>query len=60
MMTVTQIVEEIRRVHPCFGGGHVTPDNPISFALKDNRVVFAAGVDVEKVVRLVLDCADRP
>ncbi len=38
-----------------FGGGKVNSYNPISAALKDRPPQFAAGVDVEQVVRFVLN-----
>lgn len=41
-----------------FGGGKVTSGNVVSHALQDRPPVFAAGVDVEEVVRFVLSQAD--
>ena len=38
-----------------FGGGSVSPDNPISHALKDRPPQFAAGVDIQKVVEFVVE-----
>lgn len=37
-----------------FGGGIGSRDNPIAEALKERPLMFAAGVDVEKVVRFVI------
>lgn len=37
-----------------FGGGYYTPGNPLSAALRDERPQFAAGVDIEEVVRFVI------
>ena len=39
---------------PSFGGGWVTPGNPISAALRDVPPCFAAGVDIREVVDYVL------
>lgn len=37
-----------------FGGGKLTSNNPIAQVLKDEPPSFAAGVDIEQVVRFVL------
>ena len=54
---ITQIVGQKFR---SFGGGHVTPCNPVSEALKDQPFQFAAGVDIKAVVETVLDEAAAP
>ena len=51
---VAQIVEQIRRQFSSFGGGHESTSNPLATALKDQPPMFAAGVDIERVVRLVI------
>lgn len=51
---VTEIVNAIVKNFRCFGGGQGTAGNPIAHALKDRPPVFAAGVDVEDVVRFVI------
>lgn len=38
-----------------FGGGHVSPNNIMSIALKYKPLQFAAGVDVSDVVRFVFN-----
>lgn len=38
----------------CFGGGYYNPDNPISIALAENPLRFAAGVDVAEVIEFIL------
>jgi hypothetical protein len=52
---VRTIVAEIGVRFPTFGGGISHPGNPIADALKDRPLQFAAGVDVEQVVRFILD-----
>lgn len=37
-----------------FGGGNVSPGNPISAALQSTPAQFAAGVDILEVVRYVI------
>lgn len=57
---VSEITAEIGVRFRTFGGGVVgNCDNPISHALKDRPVMFAAGVDVAEVVRTVLSIAGR-
>lgn len=52
---VERITEAVARRFRTFGGGKVTPGNPLSAALKDAAPQFAAGVDVREVVCFVLD-----
>lgn len=56
-MDVSKIVNEVCNHFRVFGGGEVVPanHNPIAHALKDEKPMFAAGVDVENVVRFVLE-----
>lgn len=54
---IKHIVHEIGRVFRTFGGGTYTANNPVSHALKDKPLQFAAGVDVEEVVKAVLSIA---
>lgn len=57
---VSEIIAEIGVRFQTFGGGIVgCQDNPISHALKDRPLQFAAGVDVADVVRCVLEIAER-
>lgn len=51
---VRHITAEVGGQFRCFGNGRVTPGNPISAALADGPLLFAAGVDVHDVVKLVL------
>jgi len=52
---VANIVAGIASRFPCFGVGSGSAfGNPISEALKNNPPTFAAGVDVETVVRFVV------
>ena len=52
---VNHITHKIKDHFCTFGGGQVTSGNPLSHALKDNPPQFAAGVDVEQVVRFVME-----
>jgi hypothetical protein len=54
MRTTDQIVESIGQLFPTFGGNS-PPDrsNPIAIALQDRELMFAAGVDVRKVVEFI-------
>lgn len=55
---VQEIMAEIGVRFRTFGGGIVgNADNPLSHALKDKPLQFAAGVDVREVIRLVLALA---
>ena len=51
---IREIMAEIGVRFRCFGGGVSNEYNPISVALKNQPLQFAAGVDVEDVVRLVI------
>jgi hypothetical protein len=51
---IQKIVRLAAKQFASFGGGKLTPGNPISAALADQRPVFAGGVDIEQVVRFVL------
>jgi hypothetical protein len=53
--TVRYIVGMVVSKFNCFGGGQRSPwGNPVAEALKDQPPMFAAGVDVEQVVRAVM------
>ncbi len=54
-----EIVEDTGKHFRTFGGGRVTPNNPISIALKDGPLEFSAGVDVKEVVMAVLLLAHK-
>jgi hypothetical protein len=56
---INDITSKVTATFRSFGGGSYTPDNPISFALADSKPQFAAGVDVEDVVRFILKQAKR-
>ncbi|MDX1535999.1 MAG: hypothetical protein R3346_04540 [Candidatus Spechtbacterales bacterium] len=56
---VTRITKEISSHFPSFGGGGTIIGNPIAAALQNSPPQFAAGVDIEEVVRLVLMSAER-
>jgi hypothetical protein len=51
---IDQIVEKVTTNFRTFGGGYVTPGNPISSALANHPASFAAGVDVREVVEFIL------
>ncbi len=58
-MTVQEIVAEVAETFPSFGQGSVaTYNNPIATALAERPPMFAMGVDIEQVVRFVLNCKD--
>lgn len=54
---VAVIVQHVAQRFRCFGGGRGSAWNPVTEALKDNPLTFAAGVDVAEVVRFVLETA---
>ena len=54
MIDVEQIVKKIGSQFRTFGGGQDSKFNPITAALKDKPLQFAAGVSVEEVVKAVL------
>jgi hypothetical protein len=51
---IDQLVSTITQKFSCFGGGKASNFNPIANALTDKPPMFAAGVDVENVVRFIL------
>ncbi len=57
---VTKITNVASGIFPSFGGGNVSPDNPVSHALKNAPAMFAAGVDISAVVRLTLIMSGQP
>lgn len=48
------LVRDIGHTFRCFGGGRDSNYNPITKALKDYPLTFAAGVDVKEVVNFIL------
>jgi hypothetical protein len=53
---VKEVTGAVAKRFGCFGqGSEVLPDNPISLALQSQPLVFCAGVDVEKVVKFVIE-----
>ena len=56
---IDRVVELVSRSFCTFGGGRVVTGNPIAHALKDHPPQFAAGVDVEDVVRSVISYVER-
>lgn len=50
-----RLVRAVGSTFRTFGGGSADPSNPISMALKDADLQFAAGVDVRLVVRFIWD-----
>jgi hypothetical protein len=54
---IDDITSKVSVTFRSFVGGSYTPDNPISIALADSRPQFAAGVDIEDVVRFILNQA---
>jgi hypothetical protein len=52
---VKRITTLVGRCFRTFGGGQGSDDNPLAAALKDNPLMFAAGVDVAQVVTFVID-----
>ena len=54
MTKVDKITQYIGKKFPSFGGGQGSNWNPIVNALKDEPLQFAAGVEIESVVRAVL------
>lgn len=51
---VNDIVAIVGKSFRTFGGGRGSDTNPIADALKNQKLQFAAGVDVEAVVRAVI------
>ncbi len=55
MTRVQRIAVKVGVRFPCFGGGEIrTQNNPLAFALRNDPLQFAAGVDVTEVVKFVL------
>ena len=59
-METKHILSQIQSRFRTFGGGKATEGNPMSYALKDKPLHFAAGVDVQEVVDFVLEKAVAP
>ena len=59
MKKVDKITLIIGRKFRSFGGGQTGFNNPIAFALKDEPLQFAAGVDIKSVVKTVLSEAKK-
>lgn len=51
---VIDITQKVAGKFRTFGGGNATPGNPIAEVLKSRSPMFAAGVDIEEVVRFIL------
>ena len=59
-MYVADIVERVAEAFPSFGRGSARAwNNPVAAALEDKAPMFAMGVDIEQVVRFVLNCKDE-
>jgi hypothetical protein len=54
---VREIVRDVARTFPSFGGDRGAKGNPIAAAMQNEPPSFALGVDVEQVVRFVLESA---
>lgn len=52
--SVDEIVAAIQVYFRTFGGGQDSEFNPLTHALKDKPLQFAAGVDVKEVVEFIL------
>ena len=59
MKKVDKITQIIGRKFRSFGGGQKSNWNPMVNALADNPLQFAAGVDIESVVKAVLSEAKK-
>ena len=57
MNKVDKIVKIVGQRFRSFGGEQENPYNPISTALRNQSLQFAAGVDIKAVVEVVLDKA---
>jgi len=55
---IQQITGQIAAQFTTFGGGRTILSNPLAHALKDQPPMFAMGVEVEAVVRAVLEAAE--
>jgi hypothetical protein len=51
---IERYVSKCRNAFRAFGGGRITPGNPISHALANDPPSFAAGVDIHQVVSFIL------
>jgi len=58
---IKRITVAVNERFPSFGGGRNrnTNFNPIAAALKDKPPMFAAGVDIEEVVRFIVEEASK-
>lgn len=54
---VQELVREVAKNFRSLGGGKGSKFNPVAEALKEQPPQFAAGVDIEAVVRFVLSKA---
>jgi hypothetical protein len=52
---VDEIVAAVGKKFPTFGGGKANKWNPVSIALAEKPLSFAACVDVKEVVEFVID-----
>jgi hypothetical protein len=52
------LITELVRRFPTFGGGEITPGNPVSYALKDEEPQFAAGIEIGHVIDILLGLID--
>jgi hypothetical protein len=52
---IKRIVSKVAASFPSFGGGHTSEWNPIAAALQNRPPMFAAGADIEAVVRFVCE-----
>ena len=59
MGRIDKITQIIGRKFRSFGGGRTSNWNPITNALKDEPLQFAAGVDIKSVVKAVLSEAKK-
>jgi hypothetical protein len=56
---VAAIVAAVGKAFSTFGGGRYTPGNPVSLALANQPLTFAAGVPVAEVVTFVIAQLER-
>ena len=52
---IDEIAVKVHRRFSTFGGGYASSGNPLSMALIDKPLQFAAGVDVKAVIAVVLN-----
>lgn len=55
---IKEITESTARQFRCFGGGRTSDTNIVAMALADKPLQFATGVDVEQVVRHVVNLVE--